>query len=126
MEHSSFTPLVSTTSSGMGHEANVFYKQLATLLAEKWKDPYSAVLGWIRFKLSFCLLRSAIQCIRGARSSQGHCINSAPVALVQSETQFLIFICVLFFLFLVKEVDCSASLIRSHPLESSTRLKVIK
>ena len=52
--------------------------------------PYATVLGWIRCRLSFCLLCSAIQCIRGARSSQGRYIKSAPVALVQSETQFLI------------------------------------
>jgi len=39
----------------------------------------------------FIYLRSAIQCIRsrGARSSQGHYIKSAPVDLIQSETQFL-------------------------------------
>ena len=88
VEHSSFTPLVFSATGGMGHEANIFYKRLASLLCEKWKDPYAAVLGWIRCRLSFCLLRSAIQCIRGARSSQGHYIRSAPVALVQSETNF--------------------------------------
>ena len=90
VEHSSFTPLVFSASGGMGHEASVFYKRLASLLSDKWNDPYATVLGWIRCRLSFCLLRSAIQCIRGARSSQGRYIKSAPVALVQSETQFLI------------------------------------
>ena len=90
MEHSSFTPLVFSASGGMGHEASVFYKRLASLLSDKWNDPYATVLGWIRCKLSFCLLHSAIQCIRGTRSSQGHCIKSAPVALALSETQFLI------------------------------------
>jgi len=44
VEHSSFTPLVFITSGGMGHEANVFNKQLASLLAEKWKDSY---LQWM-------------------------------------------------------------------------------
>ena len=90
MEHGSFTPLVFSASGGMGHEASVFYKRLASLLSDKWNDPYATVLGWIRCKLSFCLLRSAIQCIRGVQSSQGHYIKSAPVSLVQSETQFLI------------------------------------
>ena len=90
MEHSSFTPLVFSASGVMGHEASVFYKRLASLLSDKWNYPYATVLGWIRCRLSFCLLRSAIQCIRGARSSQGHYIKSVPVALVQSEIQFLI------------------------------------
>ena len=87
MEHSSFTPLVFSASGGMGHEASVFYKRLASLLSDKWNDPYATVLD---VNCHFCLLHSAIQCIRGARSSQGHYIKSAPVALVQSETQFLI------------------------------------
>ena len=31
----------------MGHDANVFYKQLAALLqvSDKWKDPYAEILG---------------------------------------------------------------------------------
>ena len=38
-EHSSFTPLVFSASRGMGHEASVFYKRLASLLSDKWNDP---------------------------------------------------------------------------------------
>ena len=44
MEHSSFTPLVFSASGGMGHEASVFYKRLASLLSDKWNDPYATVL----------------------------------------------------------------------------------
>lgn len=90
VEHSTFTPLVFSATGGMGHEATIFYKRLASLLSEKWKETYASVLGWIRCRLSFCLLRSAVQCIRGARSSQGHYIKSAPVDLIQSETQFVL------------------------------------
>jgi len=63
VEHSTFTPLVFSATGGMGHEATIFYKRLASL-SEKWKEPYTSVLGWIRCRLFFCLLRSAIQCIR--------------------------------------------------------------
>ena len=56
---------------GLANEATAFYKRLASLLAKKWGDDYSVVLGWLRCCLSFSLLRSAIQCIRGARSSIG-------------------------------------------------------
>jgi len=47
VEHSSFTPLVLSPTGGMGHDANVFYKQLAALLqvSDKWKDPYAEILG---------------------------------------------------------------------------------
>ena len=71
VEHATFTPIVLAATGGLAHEATVFYKRLASLLAKKWGDDYSVVLGWLRCCLSFSLLRSAIQCIRGARSSIG-------------------------------------------------------
>ena len=71
VEHATFTPIVLAATGGLAHEATVFYKRLASLLATKWGDDYSVVLGWLRCCLSFSLLRSAIQCIRGARSSIG-------------------------------------------------------
>ena len=33
-----------SASGGMGHEASVFYKRLASLLSDKWNDPYAAIL----------------------------------------------------------------------------------
>ena len=66
VEHATFTPIVLAATGGLAHEATVFYKRLASLLAKKWGDDYSVVLGWLRCCLSFSLLRSAIQCIRGA------------------------------------------------------------
>ena len=72
VEHSSFTPLVLSTSGGMGTEANIFYKRLASLLATKRDDQYCKTLCWLRCRLSFSLLRSCIQALRGARSSRGH------------------------------------------------------
>ena len=83
VEHSTFTPLVFSATGGMSHEATVFYKRLASLLSQKWKEPYAAVLGWIRCHLSFCLLHSAIQCIRGVRSSQGHFVKCSPALRIR-------------------------------------------
>ena len=67
VEHGSFTPLVFTTAGGMGREASAVYKRLAQLIAEKLAEPYSSVIGWIRCRLSFSLLRSSLLCIRGSR-----------------------------------------------------------
>ena len=78
MEHSTFI-LLEVATGGMGHEATIFYKRLASLLSNKWKEPYSSVLGWVRCHLLFCLLQSTMQCIRGARSFQGHYIKCALV-----------------------------------------------
>ena len=78
VEHASFTPLVLSATGGMARQATSFYKRLATLLATKWNQPYSSPLSWLCCRLTFPLLRSAIQCIRGARSSCGRAIRSPP------------------------------------------------
>ena len=87
VKHASFTPLVLTVTGGMANEASVFYKRLASELATKWDQPYSSTLSWLRCRLTFSLLRSSIQCIRGARSSRGHATKSQlpPLDLVISE-----------------------------------------
>ena len=72
IEHGSFSPLVFSTSGGMGTTATVVYKRLASLIAEKQDKPYSRTVHWLRCRLSFSLLRSAIMCIRGSRSAAHH------------------------------------------------------
>ena len=58
-------PLVFSISGGMGPIATT----VASLIAEKQNHPYSSTQFWLRCKLSFSLLRSAVMCIRGSRSS---------------------------------------------------------
>ena len=81
VEHASFTPLVFSSTGGLGPTATTFYKRLASMLSNKWKQPYSTTIGWLRCRLSFCLLRSSIMCIRGARSS-AHSYHPQLVAAV--------------------------------------------
>ena len=69
IEHGVFTPLVFTSTGSMGREATVFYRRLADLLAIHWGQVYSQTINWLRCRLSFALLRCAIMCIRGGRSS---------------------------------------------------------
>ena len=66
VEHASFTPLVMSATGGLAKEADTFYKRLSSLLSTKWDHPYSSTLCWLRCRLSFSLLRSAIMSIRGA------------------------------------------------------------
>ena len=88
VEHSSFTPLVMSATGGMAAEATTFYKRLAACLAEKWDQSYSSTMAWLRCRITFSLLHSAIQCFRGARSSCGHATKSPPsIDLVVSEIQ---------------------------------------
>ena len=70
IEHGSFTSLVFTTVGTMGREATAFYKRLALMISEHRSEQYSVVMGWIRCRLSFSLLRSALMCIRGSRSAR--------------------------------------------------------
>lgn len=68
VEHATFTPLVMGTNGGMGDECKQFVSHLADLLAEKQGEDYNTVICWIRTKLSFEILRSALLCVRGSRS----------------------------------------------------------
>ena len=72
------TPVIMSATGGLAHEATCFYKHLASLLSHKWGDEYSIVMGWLRCSLSFSLLRSVIECARGARSSILHYIQAPP------------------------------------------------
>ena len=69
VEHGSFTPLVFSTTGGLGNAADVTYKRLASLIASKREVEYATIRKWLRNKISFSLLRSAITCLRGSRSS---------------------------------------------------------
>ena len=87
VEHASFTLLVFSASGGLAKEATYFYKHLASRLAEKRDQPYSCTMNWLRCLLSFSLLRSAIRCFRGARSSKGSWVigPQIPSDLINSE-----------------------------------------
>ena len=85
VEHATFVPIVMSATGGLSKQATNFYKRLASLLADKQDQPYSTTLHWLRCSLSFSLFRSAIQCIRGARSSRDHAMKMSPVDLVIAE-----------------------------------------
>ena len=67
IEKGTFTPLVFTTTGGMGEECLRYHRRLAELLAMK-KEDYAKTMNWIRVKISFSLIRSTLVCLRGSRS----------------------------------------------------------
>ena len=87
IEHGHFSPLVFTTTGGMGDAASQVYRRLANLLTEKLDVSYGEVMGWIRCKLSFALVRSAIMCIRSARSRMHSPVFDAPVEVQIAEAR---------------------------------------
>ena len=62
------TPLVFTTTGGMADECVKSHNRIAELIANKKGESYSSAISWIRAKVSFAIIRSAIQCLRGSRS----------------------------------------------------------
>ncbi|XP_064387176.1 uncharacterized protein LOC135335578 [Halichondria panicea] len=54
VEHGSFTPLVFSAAGGMGPAADIVYKKLASMLAEKQDKTYSTTLNWMRFSMVTC------------------------------------------------------------------------
>ena len=69
VEHGSFSPFIFSTSGSMGPTATTVYKRPAAMIAEKNNKSYSKTIHWLRCRLSFSLLRSAITCLGGSRSA---------------------------------------------------------
>ena len=67
--------------------ATTFYKRLAAMLSEKRDVPYSKMMGWIRCRMSFSLLRASVMSIRGTRSSATRGALHEPIELQATEGQ---------------------------------------
>ena len=68
IERGSFTPVVLATTGACGPAADCFIKRLAGQLAEHNWQPYSTVVAWLRIRIAFALVESAILCLRGGQS----------------------------------------------------------
>ncbi len=74
VEHGVFTPLMLSTTGGLGREATTFYKRLADLITSKQQKHYTNVMGWLRCRLSFATQRSAIVCVRASPPATAQCV----------------------------------------------------
>ena len=70
IEQGSFTLLVFTTTGGMADECIKYHSKLAELIAKKKGESCSNAISWIRAKVSFAIVRSAILYLRGSISSR--------------------------------------------------------
>ena len=68
IEHGTFTPLVFTTTGGMGKECLNYLSRLTQLIAIKKGEQYVKTITWVRTRTSFALLRLALVCRRGSRT----------------------------------------------------------
>ena len=67
VDKASFTPLVFSTTGGMGGEADRFFKHLAQKISNKGGQRYSDVIAFIRRRLRFDLLKTCLISLRGHR-----------------------------------------------------------
>ena len=70
-----FTPLVFTTTGSIADECNRFHTRLAEPMAIKKGDHYNITMSWIRSKVSFAIMRSALLCLRGSRRRRRELLN---------------------------------------------------
>ena len=73
IEHGTFTPLVFTTTDGVGKEYLMYHSRLAELISIKKGEQYAKTISWIRKRTSFALLRSALVCLRASRTRRVPC-----------------------------------------------------
>ena len=67
VEKASFTPLIFSTSGGMGTECKKIHKRLASLISIKRGNSYSDTAAYIRRKLRFSILKTTLTAVRGYR-----------------------------------------------------------
>ena len=90
----SFTPMVLSSSGGMGPRMSMALKHLAKITAEKTNQAFSVTFALLRCRFVFCLLRSELVCLRGSRSIQRPKFSpasfDAPTVLAASESRLKI------------------------------------
>ena len=67
VEKGSFTPLIFSTTGGMGPEASKYHKRVAEMISKKKKEDYPDVMKHIRTRIRFAILRGTLIAIRGDR-----------------------------------------------------------
>ena len=67
VEKGCFCPLIFSTSGGVGPLCDNLHKRLASIIANKRKERYGNVIGFIRTRLRFALLKCVLMGLRGIR-----------------------------------------------------------
>ena len=62
--------IIISTTAGMAVECKRYHSRLAELDAAKKGESFATTVSWIRDRVSFALLRSALLCMRGSRAKR--------------------------------------------------------
>ena len=79
VEKGSFSPLIFSTTGGMGPECTKYHKRIAELISNKRGESYSDVMNYLRTRIRFALLRSTLIAVRGERGRRRR-MNDMPVS----------------------------------------------
>ena len=60
LEQGTFTPLIFSSTGGMGAECKLHHKRLVELLAIKKGESYAPTMQWVRAKVSFALISKRV------------------------------------------------------------------
>ena len=64
----SICPVIDVLVCGvLGHDAQHLMKCLCDQIAMKWEKSHSEVMGWVRARMAFAILRATNLCLRGSR-----------------------------------------------------------
>jgi len=67
VEDGDFTPMIMSSTGGMGPEMHMALKHLANKLVDKKGGSYSRTMSLLRCKFAFAMARAALVCLRGSR-----------------------------------------------------------
>ena len=76
VEDGDFTPMILSSSGGMGEEMSMALKHVGKKVSEKQNLAYSRVAGYLRAMFSFEMMRLALICLRGSRSRFTTCVGN--------------------------------------------------
>ena len=84
VEKANFLPFVVSTTGGIAPEATAFLKRLAQKLSTKLNQSCPNVMGYLRRKLRFELLKTTLMAVRGFRKNKTVHITDLDLNLMES------------------------------------------
>ena len=96
VEKASFTPLVMSTTGGLGQEFSRTLKQLATKKSRKTGYTYQECIRYLRVRLSFSMVRSITCSIRGYRGRNKNDDSSSDLYHRYQSLTVACILCVIF------------------------------
>ena len=82
MEKGNFSPFVMSTTGGIAPEATAFLKRLAQKFSSKLNKFYPNIMGYLRRKLRFELLKTTLMAVRKFRKNKVIQISELDLNLI--------------------------------------------